>query len=307
MSPLNGMTEFSDWMVDQDHSPVTIRNYLSDMRQFKSWFEVQNETALTPEQLTPTDVREYRQYLLSVQRRKASTINRRLSALNAYSRWAMDAGLLDYNPTDRVQSVSIQPRAPRWLDKREQAALLRELELQRNGATTDNGRFRALRDQTIVVLMLNTGLRIGEVCNIVLRDLTISARKGAVLVREGKGGKQRIVPLNLEVRRTLEDWLPERSTWLAGLGMEEEALFITQQGLPLGSRSVQKQIRHVGKRSGLDFSCHALRHTFAKNLVNAGVTLEKVAALLGHSSLNTTRIYITPGRQDLERAVEALV
>ncbi|NUM48658.1 MAG: tyrosine-type recombinase/integrase [Anaerolineales bacterium] len=300
-------TLFTTWLKDQDHSPATVRNYQSDLNHFKRWFEQANAEPLSPAQLTPTDVREYRQHMLSVERRKASTINRRLSALSAYSRWAQEAGFLDYNPTDRVQTVSIQPRAPRWLDKKEQASLLRELELLRNAARTDHARFRALRDQTVVILMLNTGLRIGEVCNLVVSDLLITARKGQLLVREGKGGKQRFVPLNLEARRVIGEWLPERAVWLTNLDMQEAHLFITHLGERLGSRSIQKMITQVGQRAGISLSCHALRHTFAKNLVNAGVSLEKVAALLGHSNLNTTRVYIVPGQQDLERAVEALV
>lgn len=298
---------FAAWMLTQDHSPATMRNYRSDLKLFQVWFEQVNGTPLAPALLTSMDVREYRQYLLGVEQRKASTINRRLSALSAYSRWAQETGALQVNPTARVQAVKVQAQPPRWLEKKEQAAILRELELLRNAAETPVAHFRALRNETMVLVMLNTGLRLAELTGLVVRDVTLKERSGQVLVREGKGNKQRPVPLNREARRLLDLWLPARAVWLTELDLEQETLFLSQRGLPLGVRSVQRIVEMVGQRAGVRLTCHMLRHTFAKNLVNAGVTLEKVGALLGHSNLNTTRLYITPGQQDLERAVEALV
>ena len=298
---------FTDWLLAQDRSPVTARNYRSDLIIFNRWFEQTNGTPLTPELLTPTDVREYRQYLLAVERRKASTINRRLAALSAYSTWAQEQGLLDYNPTESVRAVGVQARAPRWLDRQAQAALLRELELLRNASRTPAANFRSRRNQAIVLFLLNTGLRIGELCALTLDDLSINARKGHVLVRQGKGSKQRTVPLNLRIRQVLEIWLTSRQAWLERLEIDSEHLFIGHQDCSLQPRSIQKMISNVGERIGLELTPHVLRHTFGKNLINAGVSLEKVAALLGHSNLNTTRLYVTPGQQDLEKAVEVLV
>ncbi len=307
MNEIDTIEDFTDWLLAQDRSPVTARNYRSDLKTFNRWFEQTNGTALTPELLTPTDVREYRQYLLSVERRKASTINRRLAALSAYSTWAQDQGLLEYNPTESVRSVGVQARAPRWLNRQAQAALLRELELLRNASRTPTTTFRSQRNQAIVLFLLNTGLRIGELCALSIDDMSINARKGQVLVRQGKGSKQRTVPLNLKIRQVLKIWLTSREEWLERLEMESDNLFIGHRDCSLQPRSIQKMISKVGDRIGLELTPHVLRHTFGKNLVNAGVSLEKVAALLGHSNLNTTRLYVTPGQQDLEKAVETLV
>lgn len=130
--------------------------------------------------------------------------------------------------------------------------------------------------------------------------MALRDRKGSVTVRDGKGGKHRLVPLNVEARGALNDWLAVRPN------VSEGALFIGQRGEPLRPRAAQRQLALYGRRAGVEVTPHALRHTFAKNLIDSGVSIEKVAALLGHANLNTTRVYVMPGERDLEEAVGAL-
>ena len=132
-------------------------------------------------------------------------------------------------------------------------------------------------------------------------DVQLAERKGSVYVREGKGGKSRSVPLNAEAREALNDYLVVRPEdgW-------ESRLFLGQRG-PIGSRQVQRLLKKYARQAGLDekeLTAHALRHTFGKNLVDAGVSLDRVATLLGHANLNTTRIYTTPDERDLQQAGE---
>ena len=152
-----------------------------------------------------------------------------------------------------------------------------------------------------MILLLNTGLRVGELCALRLSDVQMSERKGKVIVRSGKGGKQRIVPLNRQARQMLSQWLLHRPP------VDTDALFVGQRNNAVSARSVQRAVGRLAQLAGLeDVTPHILRHTFAKSLINQGVSIEKVAALLGHSDLNTTRIYITPGERDLEEAVGML-
>ena len=124
------------------------------------------------------------------------------------------------------------------------------------------------------------------------------------MVRRGKGNKQRNVPLNSEARKAIQDWLavrPQVSDTFIWIAVEAAA----DDGI--SGRAVQRILRRYAQDAGLsELTPHILRHTFAKNLANNNVGLEKIAALLGHSSLNTTRIYVTPDARDLERAVEQL-
>lgn len=151
------------------------------------------------------------------------------------------------------------------------------------------------------MLMLHTGLRISEVSNLRIGDISISPRKGEIIVRSGKGEKFRTVPLNLNVRNTLKTYLSVRPS------VDHDYLFVGQKGERLRPAGIYYLVKKYGYGARIgDVSPHTLRHTFGKNLVDAGVPLDRVATLLGHSSLNTTRIYTVPSRADLQEAVERI-
>lgn len=286
------LDSFASHLRGRDCAQRTVQGYLDDLRAFVRWYEQTNGEPFLPEYLTPTDVREYRQWLVSRQAAPAS-VNRRLAALRAYVHW-LRGETLD------VRGLEAQKLAPRWLDRREQSALLRESERALNAASTDAARTQALRDRAILLLLLNSGLRISELCALRLRDVELTERKGKVIVRAGKGAKQREIPLNQPARQALRAWLEVRPA-------TGEALFLGKRGEALTPAGIHRRLADLARRAGVeDLSPHTLRHTFAKNLVDAGVGLERVAALLGHANLNTTRIYVAPGERDLERAVENL-
>lgn len=291
---------FTTYLHDQDRAPQTIRSYVSDLQQFATWFAQTNGEAISPETITPTDVREYRQFLLTVQRRAASTVNRRLAAISTYLTWGQHEGVIEHNPAQGVRGVGKQKIAPKWLTKQEQARLEREVEKDVQNARTLPAKRATARDQALVKLMLNTGLRAGEVCALTMGDVEISERKGILVVQEGKGSRQRSLPLNKPARHALAAWLKVRPESVTG------HLFTGQRGDALTTSALRRILENLSRRADVDASPHTLRHTFGKRLVDSGVSLEKVAALLGHNSLNTTRIYVAPGVRDLEQAVEGL-
>lgn len=113
--------------------------------------------------------------------------------------------------------------------------------------------------------------------------------------------KRRVIPLNIRARKAILDYIRVRP------GVESEYLFLGQQNEAIKSKTVQRSVSRFTALIGLkDVTPHTLRHTFAKSLVDSGVNLDKVATLLGHTNLNTTRIYTTPGMQDLEDAINEL-
>ena len=272
-----------------DKAEKTIANYLADLRIFARWFAQTNNEPLTPQVVTPIDLREYRAHLLNVRKLAPASINRKLASLRAFLAWARDTGLIEANPAEGIKGVREQELAPRWLEKTEQYALLRAV--QKEGK---------VRDIAVMTVFLNTGLRVSELCALTPVDVEISERRGELRVR-GKGSKVRTVPLNAEARKTLSAWLDVRPV------DGPPTLFSGQRGDPLSSRATQRIIAKYASQANLEgVSPHTLRHSFGKNLVNAGVTLEKVAMLMGHESLDTTRIYIVPSQNDLANAVERL-
>lgn len=180
-------------------------------------------------------------------------------------------------------------RGPQWLDRHEQHTLLRRVE--RGGSK---------RDLAIAKLLLNTGLRVSELCDLTYSDIKITDRRGTITVRYGKGNQRREVPLNKDARSAL-----------LSIGYQSHAsshshVFIGQRG-PMTPRGVESMLSKYVQGTDLeDVSPHSLRHTFCKNLVDAGVGLEKVAALAGHENLETTRRYCSPSHHDLEQAVELI-
>ncbi len=158
-----------------------------------------------------------------------------------------------------------------------------------------------LRDAAIVKLILFAGLRVGEITQLRMSDVILDERKGSVIVREGKGTKRREIPLNAKARKAILDYLRVRPD------VESEHMFLGQRNEAIKSKTVQRSVARFANPIDLrDVTPHVLRHTFAKSLIDRGVSLDKVATLLGHTNLNTTRIYTTPGIQDLEEAIGEL-
>jgi site-specific recombinase XerD len=297
------LTDFQNYLRDADRSDNTISGYLDDLADFVRWFEVTNAEALAPAAITPSDVRAYKQHLLG-RKLKPATINRRLASLSAYARWAIETRQIETDPTAKIQLVEQVKAGPKWLDRKQRFALQRVIEQQMQLANAQAGCRRSLwraRDALLMMVMLNTGLRVAELAGLDRADVDMKPRSGKVTVR-GKGTKLRAVPLNAEARAALERWLALRPP------VETTAVFVSQFLLRMTTRSVERVVAEYGQRAKLDtLTPHMLRHTFAKTLVDRGIPIDQVSTLLGHANLNTTRIYTTPGERDLERAVETLL
>lgn len=176
--------------------------------------------------------------------------------------------------------------SPKWLDKRQRATFLRAVNKEVENANRRYPRLRlmVLRDAAIVRLILFAGLRVGEIVQLRLNDMTLDERKGSLVVREGKGTKRREIPLNSRVQKVMVEYLQVRPD------IESNNLFLGQRGEGIQSKTVQRAVQRFSGESGLEnVTPHVLRHSFAKASIDSGVTLEKVATLLGHSNLNTTR------------------
>jgi site-specific recombinase XerD len=157
------------------------------------------------------------------------------------------------------------------------------------------------RDQAIVLTLRHTGLRVSELCALRLPDVELGERKGSVTVRAGKGAKYRVVPLNVDARRAIMAYLTVRPA------VTDDHLFIGQRRDGLRPAAVEDLVRKYARLAGLaDVTPHTLRHSFGKGLLDAGTDLVTVAALLGHSRLETTAIYTHPSDRDLQHAVERL-
>jgi site-specific recombinase XerD len=233
--------------------------------------------------------------MVNGRRLKPTSVNRKLATLKSFISWANDEGLAPQITAVKVPKLEREVRrGPRWLDRREQNALLRAVE--RGGDT---------RDLAIVQILINTGVRVQELCSLEWQDVTIGNAKECWSCGQGRGGKRRELPLNADSRAAIMEL-----GYKAHVG-ERSAVFLGQRG-PLTPRGVQNMLAKYAVDRGLlalgkeGVSPHELRHTFCKNLVEAGVSLEKIAALASHESLDTTRQYCEPSFRDFERRGDRL-
>jgi integrase/recombinase XerC len=188
----------------------------------------------------------------------------------------------------------------RSLTDNEYHRLVHTLEQNLKRAVTAFEYQNAVRDWASVLLMLH-GLRVEECSLVEVGDITINERSGFVLVRNGKGNKERTVPLNLIARKALSTWLPIRAQ-LGGNAPETEYLIKTTV------RTLQRAVESLGKQIGVpDLTPHWLRYTFAKRLERNGQALETIRDLLGHESIETTRRYLRSSLDELTSAVEGVM
>lgn len=268
-----------------ERSPLaatTRHSYERQVRAFLAWLDGRGETtsAVLADPLERDfTVRDYRRELKDRHLAPAS-VNAALSAIDHLYRF------LGVGPPE-VRREHLEALAPRALDENALRAVLRAGE-----------RRRSTRDRAIVGLMALAGLRIAEVAGLDVDDVAISARKGHVLVRHGKGDQSRTVPLGSGARELVDAWLAERPE------TSSPALFVTTAGNRLSVRSLDRVVRSTGAAAGVALSAHVLRHTFVTRLVRSGVDVMLVAELAGHRSLETTRRYSLPSAEDRAAAVE---
>jgi len=284
------LEQFERSLAMRDLSANTLKAYIRDLRLFARWFEGTNSEKFAPVAITPIDVWEYKSYLLTVQEAKPATINRKLSAISAFSHWCVEQGLMEADPSQNISQVNEVSLAPKWLTKSEQYALIRAVQKE-----------NSLRDLALVMVLLHAGLRVSEVSDLRLSDVKIGERKGSLTVRRGKGSKYRLVPLNADVRMALSAYISRRPK------VDHEYMFVGKRGERLKPWGIQYLINKYAYDARLEnVTPHTLRHTCGKNLIDVGVPLDQVATILGHKNLNTTRIYTTPSEQDLQRAMDRI-
>ncbi len=282
------LTAYLAWLEGRPLAARSRQAYGHQARRYLAW--LRDRSPVDGDPLADGDardwaVRDYKRHLQTVERWKPASVNLALAALDSfYTQLGLGRPI--------VRREELSKSAPRALTEEQQRRLLRLA-----------GRASA-RDRAIVVVLLYTGLRLAELVALDVDDVRVSARKGLVVVRSGKGDAYREVPLNALVRQVLaEEWLKERPKLAAE---SERALFVGRSGRRLSKRSVDDVVRGLGKDAGVKLSAHALRHTFLTRMVRQGSDLVLVAELAGHRRLETTRRYSLPSDADRLLAVERL-
>ncbi|MDO9556986.1 MAG: tyrosine recombinase XerC [Coriobacteriia bacterium] len=262
--------------VERNVSPHTVRAYATDMRQFLDWCE---RSSYDPFALKP---RELRGYLAELDRAhyQRRTIARKTSTLRSFYSFLQTRGFAQVNPAAVMGTPRLQHRLPELVPIDLMTALL---------DAPDRSKPQGIRDAAILELLYATGIRVGELEGLDITDIDLT--QGQVRVM-GKGSKERIVPMHRQAISRLRSYLAEGRPHYARQG-KVDALFLNRSGTRLQSGSVRRMLKHYLDELGADTGIHphALRHTFATHLLEAGADLRTVQELLGHVALSTTQIY----------------
>lgn len=270
-----------------DLRPATIRNYLSDLRQFIAWFEREHNKRFRPDQVTTPTLTTYQHYLQIDLDRKPSTINRHLVTLKRYFAWAVEREDIARDPARPVRLVDEEITAPHRLENTDEQALLASVERGQND-----------RDITIIKLMLHTGLRAGEVCGLRWDQVVLHKRSGYLKIW-GKRNKYREVPLNSTSRKALK-------AFRHGAADPYGVVFCSvKTGEALTTRALGFIVKKYAQRANLDVRPHDLRHRFGYRMAQT-TPLHRLAQIMGHDSLDTTMRYVQANRGDLQQDVEQI-
>lgn len=255
----------------------TIDSYRSDHTGFVEWYAANRDGAFDLPALTAADVEAFRDRLVDDGMRP-STVNRKLVFLKRYVAWGHMQGDVDPGLVAAVRTVKPVPQAPR------QPRGLSDIELRRFLREVE--RRAGTRDQAIIYTLLETGMRVSELVALEVEQLTVNGRRAMVLVEDerGYGGRTRRLGLGPDARRALRAYLAER-------GSMPGALFQGERG-PLTANAIQRIMRKYCAFAKVKASPGTLRHTFARHFLADDGDLVELADLLGHESLETTRLYL---------------
>ena len=279
---------YTDHLQGERHvSPHTLRNYLSDLQQFRAFLVERKlcldvSAAVDKIDLSKVDIHVVRAYLASLNKdRKKSSIGRKLAALKSFFRYLAALDLLPKDPLLLIQSPKQEKPLPGFLSVDDVFQLLAGIDVKN---TLD------IRDRAILEFFYSTGVRVSELAGLNWAD--IDFQLGIVKVL-GKGSKERIVPFGHLAKQALENYASEqRKKWnLPCKG--ESPVFLNNRGGRITTRSLARIVEKHLRRAGITVKMgpHGLRHTFATHLLNGGADLRVIQEMLGHASLSTTQRY----------------
>ena len=269
---------FLDYLkLERNYSPATVKHYRDDLKEFERFFQ-ELDLQLSWETIDSDIVRRWMEAMMD-RGNVASSVNRRLSALRSFYRYALRRNLVEKDPVHGIQAPKRKRPLPQFLKEAEMDRLLDE------NMWTDC--YKDVLARTIIVIFYETGIRISELIG--LNDKDVDYINCEIKVT-GKRDKQRIIPFGDELSETLISYQHRRN---AEMKCESEAFFRTEKGERVTDAQVRQIVKtNLSKVSTLKKrSPHVLRHTFATAMLNHEAGLESVKKLLGHESLSTTEIY----------------
>ena len=282
------INEFLNYLkFERNRSDLTIKNYGEDLRAFKEFYG-NLDSRLSWKSVDSDVIRDWMESMMD-KGNNATSINRRLSALRSFYRFALTRKLVDKDPVHGVTGPKKGRPLPQFLKENEMDRLLD------TESWTES--FEDVRDRTVIMTFYETGIRLSELIGLDDSMVDFSNRQLKVT---GKRNKQRVIPFGEELLATFRDYMKCRDK---EVNRQSEALFVSAKGQRMTSSQVREAVRkNLSKVCTLKKRTpHVLRHTFATAMLNNKAGIESVKKLLGHESLSTTEIYTHTTFEQLKR------
>lgn len=280
--------KYKEYLISQNYSKHTLRAYLGDVEQFyefiKKFFP---DEKVSVEEVNKSMFRDFLQHL-SEQKDGNRTLARKVISIKAFFSYMIQNGFTHHNPLIEIKIPKFEKHAATFLTENDMRFVLQ---------IPDQEDTLGIRNLAILELLYSTGIRIGELAGLKIKDVDFRQNQIKVL---GKRSKTRIIPMGSFAIAALEKYLKIRDSFIKGVDVPE--FFLSKNGNPLSADElryiVNKYLKVIEKSK--NYSPHTLRHTFATHMLDHGADLRSVQELLGHSSLTSTEVYTHTSMQKLK-------
>lgn len=274
--------QFKEWLIQESKSENTIKTYLIHLNGYKKWFQESYNSEIN--KLYRENILDYISYMINVKKLNARSINAKLAALLKYNEYLVEIGEQDPIVISKKDLIKVQKEYvnPSTL-KKSDVEVFRQRILEKSSK----------RNYTIATLLAYSGVRITEALNIKLSDVNLKTME--ILIRYGKGKKQRTIIINDKIKNAINEYLREERDKMRN--KDKEYLFISQVGDHLDRTSINRIFNVYSNK----ITPHSLRHFFCSHALENGWSMHEVALQAGHSNLNTTMMYSHPSLENLKR------
>jgi site-specific recombinase XerD len=277
--------------VEKNLSSKTRNAYKYDLKRFHAFLIKEFDREPPIDKIIDTDIKKYLNQQQLEKNLKSTTLSRMISSIRIFFDFCVEHKCLTNSPAQYIRSPKHTKRLPIYLIESELKKLL---------STPDKKDFLGLRDYTILITLVFTGMRLQEIVNINIEDIDFERNTIKVM---GKGSKERLIPINRILLNALKDYFEKRPI------TEDKSVFLNRRGKRISGRQIERIVKHYALKAQLTktkITPHKLRHTFATLLHLSEVDLIEIQSLLGHSSITSTQIYTHTNPKKLKTAVEKL-
>ena len=279
------LLKYNEAMMLRGYSKSTLHRRESDIRRFIGWCD---ERSLNhPNQITKPILERYQRYLYYYRQERnnrplsPTSQSHYLTSVKQFFKYLTQQNYLLYNPASELVIIKQATSLP---------VVLSEDEIDRLIHQPDTTKPNGVRDRAILELFYSTGLRRSELCNLTIHDLSLTRK--TVHVRNGKGNKDRLIPVGQRALNWIEDYLNQVRDQLL-IDIENDALFLNDYGDKFKDNKLGDKVKRFMVNAGIDVpgSCHLLRHAMATHMLENGAEIRYIQAMLGHANLSATQVY----------------